>query len=260
MHAQVERRAIPTLMGGQRRQQQGGYGGIQTLVDLLSDGFSLLFMLKNGSTPPQETEFLNSITALLAEFERDAHKLKVASADIEAAKYAFCAALDEVILCSSFALRAGWERRPLQLLMFGDQLAGEHFFDRLEVLRSGGAPHLQALQVFQMCLLIGFKGRYALDGADKLANLIARLGDEIASIQGKTRGFAPRAERPDRIINKLASPTPFWSATAIFALVALATFSWLASTLRQHTEDTLANYHELIQLAPRPAYVIITLP
>jgi type VI secretion system protein ImpK len=163
MNAQIERRAIPTLMGGQRRQQQPGYGHIQTLVDLLGDGFYLLFMLKNGSTPPEQTQFFNSITALLADFDRDAAKLRAASADIEAAKYAFCAALDEIILSSNFSLRTAWERRPLQLAIFGDQLAGEHFFDRLEVLRSGGAARLAALQVFQMCLLIGFKGRYALE-------------------------------------------------------------------------------------------------
>ncbi|WP_374359917.1 type IVB secretion system protein IcmH/DotU [Pseudoduganella danionis] len=260
MNAQIERRAIPTLMGGQRRQQQPGYGHIQTLVDLLGDGFYLLFMLKNGSTPPEQTQFFNSITALLADFDRDAAKLRAASADIEAAKYAFCAALDEIILSSNFSLRTAWERRPLQLAIFGDQLAGEHFFDRLEVLRSGGAARLAALQVFQMCLLIGFKGRYALEPQDKLAYLIARLGEEIAGMQGKSKGFAPQAQRPDQIVNKLRSHTPVWAACAIFALVALGTYGWLASALKHSTQDTLAGYHELIKLAPRPAYVTITLP
>ncbi|MET3135575.1 type VI protein secretion system component VasF, partial [Oxalobacteraceae bacterium GrIS 1.11] len=34
-----------------------------------------------------------------------------------------------------------------KLLMFGDQLAGENFFNRLEVLRAKGSAHLQALEV-----------------------------------------------------------------------------------------------------------------
>lgn len=260
MNAQIERRAIPTLMGGQRRQQQPGYGQVQTLVDLLGDGFYLLYMLKHGSAPPEETRFFNSITALLAEFDRAAGQLRATSADIEAAKYAFCAALDEIILSSDFSLRAGWERRPLQLVIFGDQLAGEHFFDRLEVLRSGGAARLPALQVFQMCLLIGFKGRYAREPQDKLAYLIARLGEEIAGMQGKSKGFAPQAQRPDQIVNKLRSHTPVWSACAIFALVALGTYGWLSTNLEHSTQDTLASYQGLIKLPPRPAYVTITLP
>eukprot|EP01032_Pedospumella_encystans_P035311 gene35311-39942_t len=103
------------------------------------------------------------------------------------------AALDEIVLASGFPIREPWERRPLQLKVFGDQLAGEHFFDRLEALRAKGGVRLQSLQVFHLCLLLGFKGKYALDSSDKLACLTARVGDEIAHIKGKSRGFAPRA-------------------------------------------------------------------
>ena len=104
-------------------------------------------------------------------------------------------------------MRLAWERRPLQLVIFGDQLAGEHFFDRLEALRSAGGARLPALQVFHMCLLIGFRGKHALDASDKLSYLTARLGDEIAHMQGRSKGFAPQAERPDQIVHKLRSNT-----------------------------------------------------
>ena len=256
----VERRAIPTLMGGQRRQIQPGYGHVQTLLDLLQEGFYLLFMLKNGSVPPGEAAFLDNITAYLADFDREARKLRAQGDDIDAAKYAYCAALDEIILASQFPMREAWERRPLQLVIFGDQLAGEHFFDRLEALRSSGGARLPALQVFHMCLLIGFKGKYALDGSDKLAYLTARLGDEIAHIQGKSRGFAPQAERPDQIVHKLRSNTPLWAACALFGVCGLSAFIGLRASLAGDTRAALAGYNDLVKLAPRPAYVTITLP
>jgi type VI secretion system protein ImpK len=256
----VERRAVPTLMGGQRRQIQPGYGHVQTLLDLLQEGFYLLFMLKNGGTPPGEGPFLDSITAYLAEFDREARKLRAQGEDIDAAKYAFCAALDEIILSSQFPMRFAWERRPLQLVIFGDQLAGEHFFDRLEALRGAGGARLAALQVFHMCLLIGFRGKYALDAGDKLAYLTARLGDEIAHIQGKSKGFAPQAERPDQIVNKLRSNTPLWAMSAVFGVIALGAYIGLESSLSSSTRNTLAGYADLVKLAPRPAYVTITLP
>ena len=260
MTPQVERRAIPTLMGGQRRQIQPGYGHVHTLLDLLQEGFYLLFMLKNGSAPPGEAAFLDSITAYLAEFDSEARKLRAQGEDIDDAKYAFCAALDEIILGSQFPMRFAWERRPLQLVIFGDQLAGEHFFDRLEALRSTGGARLPALQVFHMCLLIGFRGKYALDAADKLAYMTARLGDEIAHIQGKSKGFAPQAERPDQIVNKLRSNTPLWALCALFAAIGLAAYIGLESSLSHDTQNTLAGYADLVKLAPRPAYVTITLP
>ena len=260
MNQPVERRAVPTQMGGQRRQIQPGYGHVQTLADLLQEGFYLLFMLKNGSAPPNEMELTATVSTYLADFDRDARKLRAQGEDIEAAKYAFCAALDEIILSSAFPMRDTWERRPLQLVLFGDQLAGEHFFDRLEALRSAGGARLPALQVFHMCLLMGFRGKYALDSSDKLAYLTARLGDEIAGMQGKGRGFAPQAERPDQIVHKLRSNTPLWVMAALFAVVALGTYIGLDSSLERDTQNRLAAYNGLVKLAPRPAYVTVTLP
>ncbi|MBV7535533.1 type IVB secretion system protein IcmH/DotU [Duganella sp. sic0402] len=260
MSAAVERRANPTQMGGQRKQIQHGYGHVQTLLDLMQEGFYLLFMLKNGSVPPDEAPFLDTVTAYLAEFDREARKLRAQGEDIDAAKYAFCAALDEIILSSRFSVRLAWERRPLQLVIFGDQLAGEHFFDRLETLRSAGGSRLAALQVFHMCLLIGFRGKYALDASDKLAFLTARLGDEIAHMQGKSKGFAPQAERPDQIIHKLRSNTPIWAVSAIFGVMALSAYIGMEASLSRSTEESLAAYSDLVRLAPRPAFVTITLP
>lgn len=260
MTAQVERRAVPTLMGGQRKQIQPGYGHVQTLLDLLHEGFYLLFMLKNGSQPPGEAAFLDAVTAYLAEFDREARKLRAQAEDIDAAKYAYCAALDEIILSSQFALRLAWERRRLQLVIFGDQLAGEHFFDRLEALRSAGGARLPALQVFHMCLLIGFRGKYALDSSDKLAYLTARLGQEIVHMQGRSKGFAPQAERPDQVVHKLRSSAPVWAVSAVFGAIALSAYIGLESSLHRSTADTLAAYSGLVKLAPRPAYVTITLP
>lgn len=258
MTARIERRAAPSLFGARPVATDGAC--IHSLLDLMHEGFHLLFLLRTGSTPPGEEELMERVTAFLADFERDAKKLRAEGDDIEAAKYAYCAALDEIILASQFPLRAAWERRPLQLALFGDQLAGEHFFDRLEQLRGKGGTRLQALQVFHMCLLLGFQGKHALDGGDKLAYMTARLGDEIAHIKGKSVGFAPRAERPDQVVNKLRSTVPLWAVCAVFALMGVAVFTGLRASLNNDTHNAMAAYADLVKLAPRPASLTITLP
>jgi type VI secretion system protein ImpK len=57
---------------------------------------------------------------------------------------------------------------------------------------------LQALEVFHMCLLLGFQGKYALEGTEKLGYLTARLGDEILHLQGRRSAFAPHWAPPIR--------------------------------------------------------------
>jgi type VI secretion system protein ImpK len=178
---------------------------------------------------------------------------------VTAAKYAFCAAVDEIILRSDYDIREAWETRPLQLRLFGDQLAGEHFFQRLEDLRAKGAVHLQALEVLHVCLLLGFEGRFALDGKDKLSYLTARLGDEIARMRGKSRGFAPHAERPDQIAHKLGSDLSLWVLAMVFAVVTLGGYLGFRTALAHETTVAMAGYNDLVKLPPRSANVTITL-
>jgi type VI secretion system protein ImpK len=258
MTTHIERRAAASLFGGRPTGTDGSR--IHSLVDLMHEGFHLLFLLRSGAPPPGEGEFREHILAFLNEFDREARKVRAQGEDIEAAKYAYCAAMDEVILASSSPIRETWEQRPLQLALFGDQLAGEHFFDRLDELRSKGGTRLQALQVFHLCLLLGFHGKYALDATDKLAYMTARLGDEIAHIKGASSGFAPRAGRPDQIVNKLRTSVPLWAVCAVFALIGMGAYSAMRASLHRDTRDGMAAYADLVKLAPRPASLTITLP
>jgi len=252
MNAFIERRAAPA--------GDEGASHVQRLVDIMYEGFHALFLLQNGCGPQDKGAFADNMTAFLADVDRNAKGLGIAAEDVTAAKYAFCSAVDEIILRSSYEVREAWETRPLQLRVFGDQLAGEHFFHRLEDLRARGAQHVEALEVFHMCLLLGFQGRYALDGRDKLDYLIARLGDEIARMRGRTRGFAPHAERPDQVVNRLRSDLSLWVLGAVFAVVGLGGYLGFRTVLGRETEATLAQYNDLVKLPPRAAYVTITLP
>ncbi len=252
MNAFIERRAAPAGDKGASREQR--------LVDIMYEGFYALFLLQNGCGPQDKGAFADNMTAFLADVDRNAKGLGIAADDVTAAKYAFCSAVDEIILRSSYEVREAWETRPLQLRVFGDQLAGEHFFHRLEDLRARGVQHVEALEVFHMCLLLGFQGRYALDGRDKLDYLIARLGDEIARMRGRTRGFAPHAERPDQVANRLRSDLSLWVMAAVFALVGLGGYLGFRTVLTGETEATLARYNDLVKLPPKAAHVTITLP
>ncbi len=224
------------------------------------DGFYALFMLKNGSGPQDNADFAQKMAQFLDEFGRGAKKHNASADDIDAAKYAFCAAVDEIILRSSFSIREDWARRPLQLTLFGDQLAGENFFERLESLRARGSAHLQALEVFHMCLLLGFQGKYMIEGSEKLNYLTGRLGDEIASMKGKRGGFAPHADRPDAIIHKLRSDVPVWVLCSVFALISILGYIGLRTSLNTATADKMNAYNDVVKLAPKSANLTITLP
>lgn len=257
--------AVPSLFGTSAAHTAPRAAGAASrdakdLVDLLYDGFYMVFLLKNRYAPRNADDFRERIKSFLAEFERGAHRLGVSAENGHLAKFAFCALIDEVVLMSQLQVRDTWERRPLQLELFGEQLAGERFYEYLERLRGEGAARLQVLEVFHMCLLLGFQGRYVLEGSEKLSYLTARLGDEIAQLRGRRAAFAPHWQAPDRIAHKLRAEVPLWVVGAAFALIALVGYLGLAGLLSRQTERDLAAYQGVVQLAPQAAHVTITLP
>ncbi|HZE90174.1 MAG TPA: type IVB secretion system protein IcmH/DotU [Rhizobacter sp.] len=232
----------------------------RTLLDLMYDGFYLLFLLRAKQGPSEAEAFRAHIKEFLTGVERGASRLGSSAEDVHLCKYAFCATVDEFILLSQFNVRESWQRQPLQLQFFGEQLAGEQFFVRLEALRREGAARIQILEVFHMCLLMGFQGKYIIEGSEKLNYLTARLGDEIAHLKGSRAAFAPHWAPPDQVTHRLKNDVPLWVIASVFALLGVLAFSGLRWQLGRSTERALAAYQEVVKLAPQAAHVTITLP
>jgi type VI secretion system protein ImpK len=235
-------------------------GEPRSLLDLLHPGFYMLFLLRNGHAPTDAAAFRHQVCRLMDGVERGAHALQLAAGDVAEARFAFCALLDEAVLNSKLPIRGEWECRPLQLQLFGEHMAGERFFNKLELLRREGAARLAVLEVFHLCLLLGFQGRYALDGREKLDYLTARLGDEIAHLQGRRVAFAPHWAAPDRVVHKLRGELPLWAMGVVFGTLALVAFVAMRVQLDRSTERALAPYADVVRLAPQAAHVTITWP
>ncbi|MDR1075782.1 MAG: type IVB secretion system protein IcmH/DotU [Xanthomonadaceae bacterium] len=232
----------------------------RSLLDLMADGFYLLMLLKRGQLPTDAEHFVTSIQSFLDKVEHGAAKLDICAEDIYAAQYAFCAAVDEAILSQPSPIRDDWERSPLQLRLFSENLAGEHFFDRLEDLRAQGAPRLSSLEVYHYCLLLGFEGKYRLEGLEKLGYLTARLGDEIALLKGKRVGFAPYWPTPDNVAHALRRVVPLWAPALVLAVAGLLGYIVFSTLLGRQTDTQLAAYQDVVQLPARTAHITITLP
>lgn len=112
---------------------------------------------------------------------------------VKLAVYAYIALLDESVLNSTQPMFSSWPRQSLQEEVFGDHIAGENFFVHLQDLmgRQDSADLADLLEVFQLCLLLGFRGRYALSGDGATDRLIASVGQKIDRIRGGPGPLAP---------------------------------------------------------------------
>lgn len=232
----------------------------RSLLDLMYEGLFVVFMLNNGHRPAHAEHFKARIRAVIGDFERGALTLNATAEEVHACKFAYCALIDETMLAIPSAARDEWERSPLQLELFGEQLAGERFFQQLDQQRSAVPPRVQVLEVIHMCLRLGFRGQYALDGSEKLHYLTARLSDEIAHIKGKRASFAPHWAPPDQILNRLRNEVPLWVLGSVFAFLGLVAYTALQWNLSRQTATDLAPYHQIVGMPTQLANVTITLP
>lgn len=111
--------------------------------------------------------------------------------------YAYIAFLDESVLNASHPMFADWPRRPLQEEVFGDSVAGENFFRHVADLmaRQDADDIADALEVYQLCMLLGFRGRYTADEGG-LHSAMAAVREKIRRIRGEPGPLAPWAGLP----------------------------------------------------------------
>jgi type VI secretion system protein ImpK len=228
------------------------------------DGFYLIFLLRNGYVPESAKALREKLMDFFANFERQARRAEFSADNIHDAKYAYCALVDETVMTQRNpdyeAVQVEWGGSPLQLSLFGSQLAGEQFFTMLENLRGQGAIRLPALEVFHFCLLLGFHGKYRLEAPEKINYLIARLGDEITFLKGKKQPFAPFWAIPDQVKHTLRSELPMALILLLLGVMTVCAFVGLDWSLHRQDQLAIAPYNHLIAMPEQQANITVYLP
>lgn len=160
----------------------------------LQEAFTVTVRLRSGrQVATDAAAFRSQIKGLLAAADRDARGAGYSPDMVKRAIYAFVAFLDESVLNSSQPMFSGWPRQPLQEEVFGDHMAGETFFRHLREMlgRQDATDVADLLEVYHLCLLLGFRGRFASGDRGELLSLMATVDDRIGQIRGGAPPLAP---------------------------------------------------------------------
>lgn len=142
------------------------------------------YLIKNyEEAAPSFESVLADYEKLLVEAEETAGQGGFDPEDVNEAKFAVCAWVDESIMLSEWEGRTQWAAHTLQRIYFSTANAGEEFFQRLESIP---AENLPVMEVYATCLSMGFTGRYYEESArPELENLKERV---MGSIWGAAPG------------------------------------------------------------------------
>ena len=128
--------------------------------------------------------------------------------DVKYATYATVAFLDESVLNSHNPVFADWARKPLQEEMFGTQIAGEVFFQHLQMLlgRTDSPDLADLLEIYYLCLLLGFGGKYSVGNRGELSQILNMTAAKIYRMRARFSQFSPAWMLPKETVRSRKDP------------------------------------------------------
>ena len=146
--------------------------------------------------------FRHQVREAIKTSAEEARRRGYSGEDIQLATFAVVAFLDESILNMHNPVFADWPRRPLQEEYFGHHVAGEIFYQNLDKImqRNESQDMGDLLEVYQLCMLLGFAGKYSIGGRGELQSRIQTTGEKIARIRQSPAELSPSWMPPNDVV------------------------------------------------------------
>jgi len=204
------------------------------------------FLQPATSRQPPFDHVKTNILRLLSKSEELVKEGLFSQEDYDAGRFAVCAWIDEAILNSSWNQRQQWQREQLQRFFYGTTEAGEEFFERLNNL----GPHQREVrEIYYLCLILGFSGRYCHPGDEplldhlKVSNLKLLLGSSVGLPSLERRDLFPEAYPTERLpAGKYPSRRSFLFVTILGLTGPVLLFGALFLIFRMILNSTAGNF------------------
>lgn len=208
----------------------------KSLAGAFTPVFTLILQLRASAPSGDPAALRQRIETLLREAAARAREAGAADADVEEATVCVVAFLDEAILGADWPGREGWSAHPLQLAHYDRNDLGERVFDRLKRLLDEGAVRRDVLEVYYLCLALGFRGRYAIHGREVLRRLVTDLHRRLSGA-APPGPLAPRGHSREAPAEAEAGGVPTWALWAGAAALVLVLYLGLSLSLSAAAAD-----------------------
>ena len=214
-----------------------------------ADLLTLASQLGLGATPPAAPELRNHLSRLFSEMHARALAAGIVAEDAFDAAYAMMALFDEILTQARWPGRAEWQTAPLQFVHFRENIAGENFFRRVDVLLR--QPHrAHVLLVYFLCIGLGFQGRYAVGGGAGLAQVYEAIGTSVGYALPPADVVSPHGEPADAVRGLLQREAPIVRLALGCLLFALLVFGGLRLVLSSQVASAVQPMHDFAGSKP----------
>ena len=204
-------------------------GGARDISALCTDLFLIIIRMREAEDLGDPASLRKLIGYFLDLFEKNCAAIGMAHDSIGESKYAIVALMDETVLSVPGACRDYWITRPMQLDYFGDNIAGQEFYEKLQKLLLQPENKKDVLEVYYLCLALGFEGKYKIANPEERAAIMDDLGRKLRRTRIRVSAeLSPHGRRAESSIMKHSTAFlfPLWLSGVIAAGIVVV--AWIS--------------------------------
>lgn len=218
-----------------------------SIADLSAETLMLILQLRSTNEYGNAATLKSRVADLFDKFEREGRTAGIDNEKVRLAKFALVAFLDETIISSSWTQKDEWLAEPMQIKLFDTFNAGEEFFEHLHQLRQRSSGNADILEVYYLCLALGFKGKYQLQSPENLRRVIDDLNLELhPEMYSAVDSISPNAKPKDTFIQTTTRGIPLWVYPAGAVLVFVLLYVILSFSISGSASDVSELLNNLI--------------
>ena len=202
---------------------------INPLLECCASLFAYAALFKRADRGAKiNPKFRRAILAGFDEMERKAFEMKIPMQKVKEAKFALASYVDEAVLTSNWPGRMEWMSKTLQLTFFGEHIGGEAFFKHLNALRRAGDRFVDVMEVYYVCLQLGFEGMYRLRGLEQLMALQVDLRSQIEGYRKYSDNrLSPDGVPQESVMATMRREIPYWVIGTVTLACVFFYLPWL---------------------------------
>ena len=233
-------------------EQIKNYSAINPVVSAASTLLALMITLRTTAQFNRAPQLHQQITNEIREFDKKLQALGLKPKSAVAARYLMCTVMDETVMNTPWGASSGWSQRSLLSIFHRETFGGEKCFVILKRLQETASINLDLLELFYLCLSLGFEGRFRLV-PNKHAQLDT-IRENLYRIIQSHRDYndselSPKWQGADTAKSRVMQYIPLWVFASVAMAVVLAGYAGLSFWLLQDNQPVIDSMQQLMTLA-----------
>lgn len=218
--------------------------GLNPLVNAAATLLTVAIKLRTTMSHDNVAQLHNRLTDEIKSFDLKAQQAGAAPETVISARYLLCTVVDEIVLNTPWGANGGWSQHSLLSMFHQETFGGEKCFIILQRMQENPAKHLDILELYYLCLSLGFEGKYKLAarGHEQLDQIRDGLYQTIENHRGQIeRDLSPHWEGCAKRKSSLMDYIPIWVIASCMLAILVLSYSgyryWLYAETIPTTEQ-----------------------